>query len=88
MTAEALLARELADKLADDRAHRLASISAESLIRSIGLPAPWGDEYVVHAAELDEFARDCIAHLVFHGLAVTAESAEVADGAVSVSFVG
>lgn len=83
MTAEAALTRELAEKLADDRAHRIASISAESLIRSVGLPASGPDEFVVEGSELDEFARDCITHLAFHGLAI---SEEVADGAIVVSF--
>lgn len=45
MTAERKIARELAESMADDRAHRIASVAAEELIR-------WEGEAVSH--ETDE----------------------------------
>ena len=85
MTAERRMARVLAEKWADDRAHRIASMAAEELVRSEGVPAAGPDEFAIPADQIDEQMSDCIAHLVWHGLAA---SEETVDGYVMVQLGG
>ena len=77
MNAERKIARELAEKMADDRAHRLASIAAEEFIRCNGLSTGTADEFVFHGADLaDEHFQDCIAHLKWSGQCAVFEREE------------
>lgn len=83
MNAEQTIAHALAEKMADDRAHRIASMAAEELVRSEGVPTAGPDEFAIPACQVDEQMRDCIAHLVWHGLAAIEETG---DGCVMVQF--
>jgi hypothetical protein len=61
---------------ADERAHRLASIAAETLLRSEGESTAMPDEYAVPLCQVDDYLADCVAHLVWHGQAVSHETAD------------
>lgn len=76
MNAEREIARELAEKLADDRAHRIASMAAEELIRCEGDATSGIDEYAIPQCQADDHMRECIAHLCWHGEAVSHETDE------------
>lgn len=69
--------------MADERAHRIASIAAEMLITSEGEPISGIDVYAIPKCRADDHMRDCIAHLCWHGLAV---SHETPDGYIVVQF--
>ena len=84
MNAEQKIARELAEKMADDRAHRIASMAAEELIRCEGEATSGIDEYAIPQCQADDHMRECIAHLVWHGEAM---SEETEDGYVMVLFI-
>ncbi len=76
MNAERKIARELAESMADDRAHRIASAAAEELIRSEGEATSGIDEYAIPQCQADDHMRDCVAHLCWHGEAVSHETDE------------
>lgn len=67
MNAERKIARELAEKTADDRAHRIASMAAEELIRCECEATSGIDEFAIPQCQADDHMRDCIAHLCWHG---------------------
>lgn len=83
MSAAKKLLRDLAEKLADDRAHRIASMAAEELIRSEGKLTSGIDEFEIPQCQADDHMRECIAHLCWHG-----EAASLAgdDGSIVVLF--
>ena len=83
MDAERKIARELPEKMADDRAHRIASMAAEELIRCEGEAAGGIDEFSIPQCQADDHMRDCIAHLYWHGEAV---SHETDDGYIVVNL--
>jgi hypothetical protein len=82
MTAAKNMLRQMAEKAADDRAHRIASIAAEELIRCEG-DSVGPDEYVLPQCFCDDHVLDCIDHLKWHGEAV---SFETEDGYIKVIF--
>lgn len=84
MNADLKIARELAEKAADDRAHRIASILAEDFIRNEGVPTSGIDEYSIPQCQADEHVCDCIAHLCWSGEAV---SYETDDGYIVIQFL-
>ena len=63
MNAEQKIANELAEKIADDRAYRIATIAAEDAVRCQGIATSGIDEYLILAGEEDDFMLDCIEHL-------------------------
>lgn len=83
MNVERKIARELAESMADDRAHRIASAAAEELIRCEGEATNGIDEYAIPQCQADDHMRECIAHLCWHGEAV---SHETDDGYIVVLF--
>ena len=83
MNAERKIARELAESMADDRAHRIASTAAEALIRCEGEFTSGIDEYAIPQCQADDHIRECIAHLCWHG---EAASHETEDGYIVVQF--
>ena len=83
MNAERKIARELAEKMADDRAHRIATVAAEELIRCEGEPTGEADKFLIPQCQADDHMRDCIAHLCWHGEAV---SCETEDGYIVVNL--
>ena len=52
--------RELAMKAADDRAHRIATIAAEELVRTEGEATGAPDEYRIPQCQADDHMRECI----------------------------
>jgi hypothetical protein len=56
---------------AEERAHRIALLAAEALVRSQGVRTPRRDEYLIASAEADPHVRDCVEHLVWHGRAMS-----------------
>jgi hypothetical protein len=74
MNTEKKIRRELELKLADDRAHRIASIAAEDLIRCEGAATSGIDEFSIPQCLVDDHMRDCIAHLCWHGAAMSFET--------------
>lgn len=82
MTAARDVMRQMAEKAADDRAHRIATIAAEELIRCEG-DSVGPDEYVLPQCSCDEHVLDCLDHLKWHGEAVAFETD---DGYVKVIF--
>ena len=83
MAAERKIAREMAEKLADDRAHRIASMAAEELIRCEGEATSGIDEFAIPQCQADDHMRECIAHLCWHG---EATSHETEDGYIVVQL--
>lgn len=73
--------RLLADQ-ADDRAHRIASIAAEELVRCEGQSTDT-DCYRIPMCQADEHFRDCLKHLEWSGQAV---SFETDDGYIHVTL--
>ena len=73
---------QLLEAQAHIRAHRIASVAAEELIRC-EFESTDTDTYRVHWSKDDEHMRDCIAHLCWHGLAA---SHETDDGYTVVIF--
>lgn len=76
MHAERKTARELAESMADDRAHRIASAAAKELIRSEGEATSGIDKYAIPQCQAGDHMRDCVAHLCWHGEAVSHETDE------------
>lgn len=74
MNAEQKIAHELAESMANDRAHRIASVAAEELIRCEGEAISGIDEYAIPQCQADDHMRDCIAHLCWHGEAISHEN--------------
>ena len=68
---------------ADERAHRVALVTAEDLIRSEGVSGAGPDEYLLPLCQVGDHIRDCVAHLRWHGQAV---SHETEDGYLLVQF--
>lgn len=63
-------------KVADDRAHRIASIAAEDLLRSAGEPTSAQDHFAIPQCQVDDHMLDCIEHLRWHGEAASYETEE------------
>ena len=63
--------RAQAVQQAEERAHRIASVAAEALVRSQGLSTSRRDEYLIATVMADPHVRDCIEHLVWHGRAMS-----------------
>jgi hypothetical protein len=77
MSAAEKIVRELAEKQADDRAHRLATMAADEFIRCNGLSTNTPDEFVFHGTDLsDEHFQDCVAHLKWSGQCAVFEQDE------------
>ncbi len=76
----AISARE---ESANERAHRIASIAAEELVRCEGQAASYPDEVLIPQCQVDDHMRDCIDHLDHAGLAT---SCDTSDGYVLVMF--
>jgi hypothetical protein len=83
MNAERKIARELAEGMADDRAHRITTMAAEELIRCEGAATSGIDEFAIPQCQADDHVRECIAHLCWHG---EAASHETEDGYIVVQF--
>lgn len=83
MNAEQKITRALAEQMADNRAHRIASMAAEELIRTEGERTSGIDEYAIPQCQVDDHMRECIAHLCWHGSAV---SHETDDGYIMVQL--
>ena len=83
MNAAEKILRELAFKAADDRAHRIATIAAEELVRSEGEATGAPDEYRIPRRQADDHMRECIQHLQWAGEAM---SHETDDGYIVVVF--
>ena len=77
-------ARDLEQKMADARAHSIATMAAEELIRTEGESTDVADQFLIPQCQADEHMRECIAHLVWHGAAMTDETD---DGYVMVLFI-
>ena len=75
--------REKQVKEADERAHRIASLAAEEIIRCEGEATSGIDEYAIPQCQADDHMRECIAHLCWHG---EAASHETDDGYIIVQF--
>lgn len=74
MSLDEKIARELAEKIAEDRAYRIATRSAEDFIRCNGMRTDCADEFIFHGADLaDDYFQDCVAHLKWVGECVTHE---------------
>jgi hypothetical protein len=72
MNAAETIIRELAEKMAGDRAHRIATLAAEEFVRCNGMPTDTPDQFVLHGADVtDELCKDYIAHLKWVGECVT-----------------
>lgn len=76
MNAASRIFSELEEKMADDRAHRIASIAAEALIRCEGEATSGIDEFAIPQCQADDHMRECIAHLCWHGKATSHETDE------------
>lgn len=63
--------RAAAVRAALDRAHRIATVAAEALVRSQGRRTHRQYELLLAACQLDQHLRDCIEHLAWHGRAVS-----------------
>ena len=74
MSAAENLIGQFAEKFADDRAHRIASVAAEELVRSEGTAGIAPDEFLIPQCQADDHMRDCIAHLVHSGEATSYET--------------
>ncbi len=83
MNAAEKILRELAFKAADDRAHRIATIAAEELVRSEAEATGAPDEYLIPQCQADDHMRECIQHLQWAGEAM---SHETDDGYIVVVF--
>lgn len=83
MNAAQKILRELEEKMADDRAHRIASIAAEEIVISEGERTSGIDEFAIPKCQADDHMIDCIAHLCWHGLAA---SYETDDGYIVVNI--
>ena len=77
------LIAELAQQQADDRAHRIATMAAEELIRTEGVTTSGIDEFEITSDLLDDHMFDCIAHLCDTG---NAKSCDGMDGAIIVQL--
>lgn len=75
--------REKQVKEADERAHRIASLAAEEIIRCEGEATSGIDEYAIPQCQADDHMRECIAHLCWHG---EAASHETDDGYIVIQF--
>lgn len=75
MNAAEKLIRQHLEALADERAHRLASIAAEELVRCEGESTDT-DCYRIPHCQADEHMLECITHLVYHGQAISHDTDE------------
>ena len=82
-TADKIVMRALAEKFADERAHRIATIAAQELIQSEGERIDATNTYRIPSCQVDEHTLDCIQHLCWVGEAV---SHETPDGYVMVQL--
>lgn len=72
MNAAETIIRELAEKMADDRAHRIATLAAEEFVRCNGTQTDTPDQFVLHGADVtDELCQEYIDHLKWVGGCVT-----------------
>ena len=72
MNAAETIIRELAEKMADDRAHRIATLAAEDFVRGNGWPTDTPDQFVLRGADVtDELCQEYIDHLKWVGGCVT-----------------
>jgi len=77
MNAAEQIVRQLVEKQADDRAHRLATIAAEEFIRCNGISTDTADEFIFHGPDLAcEYFQDCVAHLRWSGQCAVFENDE------------
>lgn len=77
MNADQKLFRQLSEKMADDRAHRIATIAAEEFVRCNGFSTDTPDQFVFYGADLaDEHFHECVAHLKWVGECVVFEREE------------
>jgi hypothetical protein len=68
------MSRSFAEDLADERAHRIASAAAEEFVRCDGMPnGP--DSYIIALPD-DDYGKDCIEHLKWHGNAAVLDTAD------------
>lgn len=82
-TADKIVMRALAEKFADERAHRIATIAAQELIQSEGERIDEADTYRIPSCQVDGHTLDCIQHLCWVGKAV---GHETPDGYVMVQL--
>ncbi len=73
-TADKIIMRALAEKFADERAHRIATIAAQELIQSEGERIDEADTYRIPSCQVDGHTLDCIQHLCWVGEAVIHET--------------
>lgn len=83
MDTEKIIRRALAEKFADERAHRIATIAAQELIQSEGQRIDEADTYRIPSCQVEEHTLDCIQHLCWVG---EAASQETPDGYVMVQL--
>jgi hypothetical protein len=74
---------QIALDLADDRAHRIATVAAEDAIRSSCTAGCGVDEFIAQLP-LDDHLHDCIVHLCWSGEAISHEAEE--DGSIIVQL--
>lgn len=72
MSAAESITRAVAEKIADQRAHRIATLAAEEFVRCNGIPTDTPDQFLLLGADVtDELCQDYIAHLKWVGGCVT-----------------
>ncbi len=75
MNAAEKLIRQHLEAKADERAHRIASMASEEMIRTEGESTDT-DCYRIPHCQADEHMLECITHLVYHGQAISHDSDE------------
>lgn len=68
--------RAKAQQLAQERAERIATTAAEELIMSEGERLSDDHVYSFAACQADDYTRECIDHLCFHGRAAAHKTAD------------
>lgn len=75
MNAAEKLIRQHLEAKADERAHRIASMAAEALVRTEGESTDTDCYRILHC-QADEHMLECITHLVYHGQAISHDTDE------------
>lgn len=65
-----------AGKFADARAHEIASVAAEILVRSEGTHTGAPNTFAIPQCQADDHFRNCVDHLCWHGRATSHETGD------------